>query len=261
MRDFEFLCIGFPDNWPSKSAQFTFTIRWPASEVAHSGVLQATMAFNTKNILWYTIIYEIYYKISYEIYYKIYYRIYYEIYYEIYYKIYSKIQNQDNVFFSWPTTLINFNQILSRRLLTGFTWMTWQITDQLVCFKRILVSSDLKYDPPHRPRKMRIIDPRRSVMLYIRHQTGKKLSSSWWAFSAQPFCFCWWFFSTTKSCVLLMYTKIYQVRDTHLYIYICIYVYTHLYMYTPTYIYIYILRYTKIYHGSFFFWGGGKNPN
>ena len=32
---------------------------------------------------------------------------------------------------------------------------------QLVCFKRIFTSlSDLKYDPPRRPREMRIINPR-----------------------------------------------------------------------------------------------------
>ena len=51
--------------------------------------------------------------------------------------------------------------------------MTWRIADQLVCFKRILVYSDLKYDPPRRPRKMRIIDPRRSTLPFIRRQTGK----------------------------------------------------------------------------------------
>ena len=59
------------------------------------------------------------------------------------------------------------------RLLTGCTCMTWRIADQLVCFKRILVYSDLKYDPPRRPRKMRIIDPRRSTLPFIRRQTGK----------------------------------------------------------------------------------------
>ena len=59
------------------------------------------------------------------------------------------------------------------RLLTGCTWMTWRIADQLVCFKRILIYSDLKYDPPRRPRKMRIIDPRRSMLPCIRRQTGK----------------------------------------------------------------------------------------
>ena len=51
--------------------------------------------------------------------------------------------------------------------------MTWRIADQLVCFKRILIYSDLKYDPPRRPRKMRIIDPRRSTLPFIRRQTGK----------------------------------------------------------------------------------------
>ena len=51
--------------------------------------------------------------------------------------------------------------------------MTWRIADQLVCFKRILIYSDLKYDPPRRPRKMRIIDPRRSMLPFIRRQTGK----------------------------------------------------------------------------------------
>ena len=32
---------------------------------------------------------------------------------------------------------------------------------------------DLKYDPPRRPREMRIIDPRRSRMRIIRHQMEK----------------------------------------------------------------------------------------
>ena len=41
--------------------------------------------------------------------------------------------------------------------------------DQLVCFKRILIYSDLKYDPPRRLREMRIIDPRRMMMMFIRH--------------------------------------------------------------------------------------------
>ena len=56
--------------------------------------------------------------------------------------------------------------------------MTWRIADQLVCFKRILIYSDLKYDPPRRPREMRIIDPRRSIMRIIRHQTGKNFLPS-----------------------------------------------------------------------------------
>ena len=51
--------------------------------------------------------------------------------------------------------------------------MTWRIADQLVCFSRILIYSDLKYDPPRRPREMRIIDPRRSMMIILRHQTRK----------------------------------------------------------------------------------------
>ena len=38
--------------------------------------------------------------------------------------------------------------------------MTWRIADQLVCFERFLVYSDLKYDPLRRPREMRIMDPR-----------------------------------------------------------------------------------------------------
>ena len=33
--------------------------------------------------------------------------------------------------------------------------MTWRIAEQLVCFKRILIYFDLKYDPPRRPREMR----------------------------------------------------------------------------------------------------------
>ena len=50
-------------------------------------------------------------------------------------------------------------------LLTGCIWMTWRIADQLVCFKRTLIYSDVKYDPPRRPREMRIIDPRLRMMI------------------------------------------------------------------------------------------------
>ena len=79
------------------------------------------------------------------------------------------IQNQDKSFSSWLAT----PTFSPYRLLTGCTWMTWRIADQLVCFKWILIYSDLKYDPPHRPREIRIIDLRRSMMLFTRHQTGK----------------------------------------------------------------------------------------
>ena len=45
----------------------------------------------------------------------------------------------------------------------------WRIADQLVCFKSILIHSDLKYEPPCRPREMRIIDPRLRVMFIRRN--------------------------------------------------------------------------------------------
>ena len=87
-------------------------------------------------------------------------------------------------------------------LRTGCTWMTWRIADQLVCFKRILIYSDLKYDPPRRPREMRIIDPRRSMMIIIRDQTRKNFLPPDEHFPLNNFVF-WWTFSTTKNCVLM----------------------------------------------------------
>ena len=88
------------------------------------------------------------------------------------------------------------------RLLTGCTWMKWRIADQLVCFKRILNYSDLKYDPPRRPREMRIIDPRRSMMIILRHQTRKNFLPPDEHFPLNNFVF-WWTCSTTNNCVLM----------------------------------------------------------
>ena len=59
-------------------------------------------------------------------------------------------------------------QLFPLRLLTGFIWITSRIADQLVCFTKVLIYSDLKYDPPRRPREMRIIDPRLRIMMFIR---------------------------------------------------------------------------------------------
>ena len=101
--------------------------------------------------------------------------------------------HQDTIFCSWKCSsknkmfsgkfskpgqkfflLTSYSNPLPFRLLTGCTWMTWRIADQLVCFSRISIYSDLKYDPPRRPREMRIIDPRRSMMIILTwHQTRK----------------------------------------------------------------------------------------
>ena len=75
----------------------------------------------------------------------------------------GNIQHQDKSFSSWLAAAT-----LSLRLLTGLIWITWRFADQLVCFKRILLYSDLKYDPPRRPREMRIINPRLRIMMLIR---------------------------------------------------------------------------------------------
>ena len=79
------------------------------------------------------------------------------------------MQNQDKSCSSWLAT-----PTLSRRPLTGCTWITWQIAAQLLCFRRNSLCANLKYDPPRRPREMRIIDPRRSMMLIYKTPNGKK---------------------------------------------------------------------------------------
>ena len=74
----------------------------------------------------------------------------------------GNIQHQNKSFSS------SLAATLSLRLLTGLIWITWRIADQLACFKRILLYSDLKYDPPRRPREMRIIHPQLRIMMLIR---------------------------------------------------------------------------------------------
>ena len=69
-------------------------------------------------------------------------------------------------------------------------------------FKRILIYSDLKYDPPRRPRKMRIIDPRRSTLPFIRRQTGKHFLPTDEHFPLNHFVF-WRKFSTPKRPIVI----------------------------------------------------------
>ena len=109
--------------------------------------------------------------------------------------------------------------------------MTWRIADQLVCFKRILIYSDLKYDPPRRPRKMRIIDPRRSMLPFIRHQTGKH------------------FLPTDVCLYIYICICIYIYIDIYIYecVYIHIYIYiNYIYIYMNVYIYIYVIIYDVV---------------
>ena len=68
------------------------------------------------------------------------------------------------------------------------------------CFERILIYTDLKLDPPRRPREMRIIDPRRSRMFFVKHQTGKNFPPSDEHFPYNHFDFLM-FFSSAKSCL------------------------------------------------------------
>ena len=76
--------------------------------------------------------------------------------------------------------------------------------------------SNLKYGPP---REMMIIDPRRSRMLFVGHQTGKKRPSFWWTFSLKPFLFfdenvqlqrvmSWWAWWASQRCFEHWHTRV-----------------------------------------------------